>query len=130
MKVMYRIEKMTKDYGGTAQRETIALESDYDTCLIKERAIANKEELRVIECTMDEETFTYKEEKVYECDGAYLKMLVNDIKRYEEALDKARARKPRSENGKRNQEKEIEFWMNVYATAVGKYEIYKEKIEG
>ena len=130
MKVMYRTEKAAKEYTAGKQWETIALESDYDTCLIKERAIANKEEVRVIECTMDEETFTYTEEKIYECDGFYLKMLINDIKRYEEALDRARVKKPRSENGKKTQEIELEFWMNAYATAVGKYETYKEKIEG
>ena len=129
MKVMYRTEKMTEDYG-TMQWKTIALESNYDKLAVLERAIASKEELRVIKCTMDEETFTYTEEKIYECDGAYLKMLENDIKRFAEMLDKTRARKPKSENGKKSQERELEFWMNAYATAVGKYETYKEKIEG
>ena len=129
MKVMYRTEKMTEDYG-TMQWKTIALESNYDKLAVLERAIASKEELRVIKCTMDEETFTYTEEKIYECDGAYLKMLENDIKRFAEMLDKTRARKPQSENGRQKKERELEFWMNAYTIAVEKYEAYKEKVEG
>lgn len=130
MKVMYRTEKMTKDYGGTAQWETIALESNYDKLAVLERAIASKEELRVIKCTMDEETFTYTEEKIYECDGAYLKMLENDIKHFAEMLDKTRARKPQSESGKQKKEKELAEWMHAYTTATVKYDIYKTKVEG
>ena len=115
---MYRTEKMTEDYG-TMQWKTIALESNYDKLAVLERAIASKEELRVIKCTMDEETFTYTEEKIYECDGAYLKM-----------LDKTRARNPQSENGRQKKEKDLAEWMHAYTTATVKYDIYKTKVEG
>ena len=128
MKVMYRTD-MVKDFEGH-RWAVVTLENNYDKRAVFDKAITSKECLRIVKCTMDEETFTYTEEKIYECDGVYLKMLENDIKRYAEMLDKTKAKKPQSENGKKSQERELEFWMNAYTIAVEKYEAYKEKVEG
>jgi hypothetical protein len=91
----------------------------------------NNGNYRIVECVMDEATFTYTEKVVYNY-NYYMEVtrwefLEKNIAYVEEALTKAKARKPKTETGEARKEKEIAEYENRLRELKEKKEEWKRE---
>ena len=131
MRTMYRAEIGTCDMEG--RNEKWANKGLFNTAEEAENAVKGAEnrgfttgDYRVMKCTMDEATFTLTEEEVIRFNhwkeiGRY-ENAEKVIKYLTEELEKAKAKKPRTEIGEINKAKEIAKWE-------ARIDDYRRKIE-
>ena len=123
MRKMYKVEVEVytdcegRDTAWTANNEKFeTIEEAKATTETIANEFPNNGNYRIVECVMDEATFTYTEKVVYNynyyMEVTRWELLEKNIAYAEEALTKAKARKPKTETGEARKEKEIAEYEN------------------